>query len=327
MTTGIIWDQRYLAHDTGAYHPERPERLQAIGEMLQRSAVGQQVEYIEPRMATHDEVALIHSLDHIRKIEETKGLTIQLDPDTVASPKSYDVALLAVGGLLAAVDRVVGAGPRARPNQGIHGGMPLRNAFAFVRPPGHHAEVERAMGFCLFNNVAIAAEYARKQHGLERVFIIDYDVHHGNGTQWAFYERPDIFYCSIHRYPFYPGTGAAHEEGKGKGRGMTRNFPMSAGEGDVEYNTVFTKEILPLAKSYNPHLILLSAGYDAHERDPLGGMNVSAAGFARMTAGLLQVAEETCGGKLVAVLEGGYDLQGLADSVEACLKEMVKKSS
>lgn len=316
MTTGIIWDKRFLEHDTGAYHPERPARLQAIWDRLQTSPVGQEIQLIEPRLATQEEIALIHSLDHIRAIEKTKGHTIQLDPDTVASPQSYEAALLAVGGLLEAVDRV--AGERAQQ------AAPLQNAFGFVRPPGHHAEAERAMGFCLFNNVAIAAEYARKHHGLARIFIMDYDVHHGNGTQWAFYDRPDIFYCSIHRYPFYPGTGAEQEEGEGRGRGMTRNFPMSGGEGDLEYDSVFEKKILPLVKSYDPDLILLSAGYDAHERDPLGGMNVSAAGFARMTAGLLQVAQETCQGKLVAVLEGGYDLKGLADSVEASLGEMLK---
>jgi acetoin utilization deacetylase AcuC-like enzyme len=180
------------------------------------------------------------------------------------------------------------------------------------------------MGFCLFNNVAIAAEYARKHHGLERIAIMDYDVHHGNGTQWAFYDRPDIFYCSTHRYPFYPGTGAEQEEGQGKGRGYTRNIPMTAGEGDLEYDTVFEKVVLPTLKNFDPDLILLSAGYDAHESDPLGGMRVTAEGFARMTAGLLQVAETCCDGKLIAVLEGGYDLRGLADSVEASLQVMLK---
>jgi len=308
MSTGIIWDERYLLHDTGPAHPERPERLRAIDQMLQNSEIGKKVVKIEPRMATEEEVALIHSLDYVRTVAATSGETSQLDPDTVASPKSYEAALLAAGGLLQSVDAVVSE--------------EHDNAFAFVRPPGHHAERERAMGFCLFNNVAIAAEYARKHHGLERVFIMDYDVHHGNGTQWAFYDRPDIFYCSTHRYPFYPGTGALADEGKAKGKGYTRNFTFSGGQGDLEYDSCFEKEVLPLARDFNPDLILISAGYDAHERDPLGGMNVSAAGFGHMTKGLIEVADRVCGGRVVAVLEGGYDLKGLADSVEASLQAM-----
>jgi len=308
MSTGIIWDERYLEHDTGPTHPERADRLRAIKKMLDSAPVGKLVESIEPRLATTDEVALIHSLDHVRIIQETAGLTSQLDPDTVASPQSYQAALLAAGGLLQSLDAVY---------QGQ-----VTNAFALVRPPGHHAERERAMGFCLFNNVAIAAEYARKQLGAARVFIMDFDVHHGNGTQWAFYDRPDIFYCSTHRYPFYPGTGAEKDEGEGKGRGTTRNLIFSGAQGDLEYDTVFEKQVLPLARDFAPDLLLVSAGYDAHERDPLGGMNVSSAGFGRMMSGLVAVAEQVCEGRLVAVLEGGYDLQGLADSVEASLMAM-----
>lgn len=309
MTTGIIWDERYLQHETGPYHPERPERLIAIRKMLESSSVGEQLERLTPRLASQEEIALIHSLDYVRAIAEVQGETTQLDPDTVSSPDSYQAARLAAGGLLETVDQVISGS--------------INNAFSFVRPPGHHAERERAMGFCLFNNVAIAAEYARKHHGLERIFIMDYDVHHGNGTQWAFYDRPDIYYCSIHRYPFYPGTGAAEDEGKGKGRGYTLNIPMTGGQGDLEYDTAFAKTVLPVLRDFAPDLILLSAGYDAHERDPLGGMNVSAKGFGQMTADLLQVATETCEGRLIAVLEGGYDLHGLADSVEASLQAMV----
>lgn len=308
--TGIIWDERSLWHETGPYHPERPDRLRVIGEMLQTSPVGKEVKHLKPRLATPEEIALVHSLRYVRAIENTSGHTVQLDADTGVSPQSYQAACLAVGGLLVCVDAVMA--------------QELGNAFAFVRPPGHHAEAERAMGFCLFNNVAIAAEYARKHHGLERILIVDFDVHHGNGTQWAFYDRPDIFYCSTHRYPFYPGTGDEREEGEGKGRGYTRNFTFSGGEGDLEYDTVFEKEILPLARDYAPGLILVSAGYDAHAQDPLGGMNVSADGFGRMMSGLLAVANKVCQGRLIAVLEGGYDLQGLAKSVEACLQVMSK---
>jgi acetoin utilization deacetylase AcuC-like enzyme len=309
MATGIIWDQRYLEHITGDFHPERPERLDAIHKKLQEASFASQLQHLQPRLASEEEVSLVHSLDYVRQIEKTKGLSLSLDPDTHASPKSYETALLAVGGLLVSVDQVM---------QGA-----LANSFAFVRPPGHHAEKERAMGFCLFNNVAIAAEYARKHYGVERVFIMDFDVHHGNGTQWAFYDRPDIFYCSTHRYPFYPGTGSETETGEGKGRGYTRNIIFSGGEGDLEYDTVFEKEVLPLIKTYQPGLILVSAGYDAHSRDPLGGMNVSSAGFAHMMDGLLKVADEVSEGRLVSVLEGGYDLEGLSESVVFCLERMI----
>jgi len=309
MPTGIVWDKRYLLHETGEGHPERPDRLRVIQKMLETSPVGKQVTRIKPRLATSDEISLVHSLDYVRKIEKTAGLDSQLDPDTHASPESYDAARLAVGGLLCCVDNVIN--------------KQVDNAFAFVRPPGHHAEVERAMGFCLFNNVAIAAEDARKQHGLDRVLIIDFDVHHGNGTQWAFYDRPDIFYVSTHRYPFYPGTGAEIDEGEGKGKGYTRNVTFAGGEGDLEYDTAFEKKILPLMRDYAPNLILVSAGYDAHRCDPLGGMNVSSEGYGEMMKGILKVAATVCDGRVVAVLEGGYDLKGLSESVEASLVAMV----
>ncbi len=178
------------------------------------------------------------------------------------------------------------------------------------------------MGFCLFNNVAIAAEYALRKPGIKKVLIVDYDVHHGNGTQWAFYNRPDVFYISTHRYPFYPGTGARREEGEGKGKGFTLNCPFSGGQGDEEYLKAFDTEIIPVARDFNPDLVLLSAGYDAHRLDPLGGMNVTSAGFAEMTRKILEVAHQSCGGKLVAVLEGGYSLEGLQGSVEQCLVGM-----
>lgn len=310
MATGVVWDERYLLHETGSWHPESPARLRAIGQMLETSSVGKKVTRIEPRLATTDEIALIHSLDHIRRIEETAGLNVSLDPDTQASPQSYESSCLAVGGLLRCVDEVITDN--------------CDNAFAFVRPPGHHAESERAMGFCLFNNVAIAAEYARKHYELERIFIIDFDVHHGNGTQWAFYDRSDIFYCSTHRYPFYPGTGAETDDGTGKGKGYTRNITFSGGQGDDEYDGAFEKKILPLIRDYAPGLILVSAGYDAHSQDPLGGMNVSSAGYGHMMGGLIHVAADVCDGRLVAVLEGGYDLKGLAESVETSLNAMLK---
>ncbi len=307
--TAVIWDQRYLLHDTGAWHPERPERLLAIRKVLDDTPVGKKVSRLTPRLATVEEITLIHEFEYVKRIEQSAGHDIQLDPDTQASPKSWEAARLAVGGILDCVDTVIEG--RAA------------NAFAFVRPPGHHAERVRAMGFCLFNNVAIAAEYAVRQKNCRRVLIVDYDVHHGNGTQWAFYDRPDVFYISTHRYPFYPGTGSTREEGEGKGKGYTLNVTFSGGEGDEEYLRAFDQRIIPVCRGYRPDLVLVSAGYDAHRLDPLGGMNVTAEGFAGITRSILNVARQACGGKTVCVLEGGYSLEGLAESVEKCLEIMV----
>lgn len=308
--TAVIWDARYLNHDMGPWHPESPARLQAIRRVLTETTVGKNATLLEPRFATQEEISLVHDFEYVKKIEKTAGLEVRLDPDTSTSPGSWDAARLAVGGLLNAVDAVFDG--RAA------------NAFAFIRPPGHHAERARAMGFCLFNNVAIAAEYAIQTKNCRRVVIMDYDVHHGNGTQWSFYDRPDVFYISTHRYPFYPGTGSRREEGEGKGKGYTLNIPFPGGEGDEEYLLAFDREVLPAIRQYAPDLILVSAGYDAHRLDPLGGMNVTAAGFAQMTSGILQVAKQVCGGKTVFTLEGGYSLEGLAESVEKCLEVMVR---
>lgn len=308
MKTAVVWDERYLKHDMGPWHPERPERLTAIRGVLEKSDIKERTRLLEPRFATLEEIAMVHDFEYVKKIEKTAGRAVQLDPDTSTSEGTWDAARLAVGGLLNGVDAVYEG--RAR------------NAFAFVRPPGHHAERERAMGFCLFNNVAVAAEYALRQKNAPRVAIMDYDVHHGNGTQWSFYDRSDVLYISMHRYPFYPGTGARKEEGRGKGKGYTLNLPFDGGEGDHEYLLAFDNEILPALRSYDPDLLLVSAGYDAHRLDPLGGMNVTGSGFAQMTAALRKIAEEVCGGRMVLVLEGGYSLEGLSESVEACLKEM-----
>lgn len=304
--TAVLWDSRYLLHDMGIFHPESPKRLEAIGRVLDEQALQQKIERIVPREATVEEIALVHDFQYVKKIEQTSGHEVALDPDTTACPHSWEAARLAVGGLLQCVDDVYA---------GKHS-----NAFAFVRPPGHHAEKARAMGFCLFNHVAIAAEYALQHYGAKRILIMDYDVHHGNGTQWAFYDRNDVFYISTHRYPFYPGTGARKEEGVGAGKGHTLNVPFLGGEGDHEYLMRFDEEVIPAAMDYRPDLVLVSAGYDAHRLDPLGGMNVTADGFARMTESLLRVARECCQGRLVLTLEGGYSLEGLTESVRACLQ-------
>ena len=229
--------------------------------------------------------------------------------DTVISPGSYDAAMLAAGAATAAVDAVM-EGARA--------------AFALVRPPGHHARYNSAMGFCLFNNMAVAAQHAVKKYGLERVMIVDWDVHHGNGTQDYFYERDDVLFFSSHRYPFYPGTGAANETGRGKGEGYTVNVPLPAGTGDGRYKEVFDDVVAPLARRYRPQLILVSAGYDAHLADPLGGMAVSVAGFSEMARTVRSLADEIaeCEGRVAAVLEGGYNVEALAASVMATIGAM-----
>lgn len=308
MKTAVVYDPRYLLHETGWGHPERPERLVAVQKVL-KGPLAKKLLHLSPRLATSEEITLIHDSEYVAKIEKTAGLDVSLDADTQASPHSWEAAQLAVGGMLTAVDSVFEG--------------KADHAFAFVRPPGHHAERERAMGFCLFNNVAIAAEYAMRSKDCRRVLIIDYDVHHGNGTQWAFYDRSDVFYISTHRYPFYPGTGSEREDGRGMGKGYTLNIPFSGGEGDEEHLSVFEKKVIPVSRDYAPDLILLSAGFDSHRLDPLGGMNVTGAGFAGMTRQILDVAKKVCGGKVVCVLEGGYSLEGLTESVTSVLETMV----
>jgi acetoin utilization deacetylase AcuC-like enzyme len=303
VTTGVVLDERYMAHDTGPGHPERAERIAVLRDGL---AGRPGVVRVEPRLATGDEITLVHGEGHFERVANTRTLPrFAFDSDTPVSARSFDTACLAVGGVLALLDEVV-AGR-------------LRTGFAFVRPPGHHAERERAMGFCLFNNVAIGAAYLRARHGLERVLIVDWDVHHGNGTQHLFAGDPGVLYISTHRYPFYPGTGALDEIGRGDGAGFTVNIPFPGGVGDAEYHEAFRTVIEPIALQYEPQLVLISAGFDAHRRDPLGGMAVTEAGFAALARSLLDVAEQAAAGRCVAVLEGGYDLTATRDSAAAVL--------
>lgn len=309
---GRVYHPQYLKHDTGWGHPERPDRLRAIVKMLAESGLEKKMIEVNPRKATVDEIALVHDPDYIDSVARTSGQEAsKLDPDTVVSPESFDSSLLAAGGLLEAVDRVLGGD--------------MDHVFALVRPPGHHAERDHAMGFCIFNNIGVAAEYLVKHHGLKRVAIVDFDVHHGNATQHMFYDRPEIFFISTHRYPFYPGTGAAHEKGQGAGAGFTLNIPMEAGWGDAEYRQAFTKKVIPALREYKPQFILVSAGFDAHRRDPLGGMNVSEEGYEFMTKEIEKVAQDFCQGKAVYTLEGGYDLQGLSKSVQKVLEVLLKQ--
>ena len=301
--TGIIWDSRYLAHETGAGHPERPARLTAIKQVLDADS---SLIRMEPRLATRQEIARIHTPAHIHAVDKTRGIDHgYFDLDTPISAGSADAAYLAAGGVLKAIEEV--------------DARKVDNAFVFPRPPGHHAEADRAMGFCLFNNVAIGAQ-ALIDKGVKRVAVVDIDVHHGNGTQHSFYARDDVFYMSTHRFPFYPGTGARNEKGTGRGLGYTLNIPYDAMADDDDYKKGYQDEILPALLNYKPEFILVSAGFDAHIRDPLGGMKITKEGFKMVAQTLTAAAQKTCHGKIVFVLEGGYDLKGLQEGVEASLE-------
>ena len=267
---------------------------------------------LQPRPATHDELSRVHDERYLELIVGTAGRAVKLDPDTYTSPESHDVALLAAGAALTAIDRIVGhrgAGPP--PSRAPE----LTRAFAFVRPPGHHAERDRAMGFCLYNNAAVAAAHAL-QRGAARIAIVDYDVHHGNGTQSMFYDDPRVLYASTHQSPFYPGTGDATQVGRGKGRGFTLNVPLEAGCTDADYLAVWRALVTPVLEQFGPDVIIVSAGFDAHERDPLAGMRLTAEGYAALTAELCSVSHLVCGGRLVLVTEGGYDLSALTECLE-----------
>ena len=303
MKAGLVYDPIYLDHDTGD-HVENSRRLAEAISYLEETGIKEKLTCLPPRPALLEELEMIHTpeyISHVKSKAEKGGGW--LDPETVVSPKSYEAALYAVGGLLVAVEAVMKD--------------EVDNAFAIVRPPGHHAISDRAMGFCIFNNVAVAAKLALNKFSLNRVLIVDFDVHHGNGTQDAFYTDPKILYFSTHQYPFYPGTGWMDEIGSGEGKGATVNFPMAAGWGDEEYLRASEEVLVPLARRFQPQLILVSAGFDAHWADELAMMRVSIKGFAQMVMILKELAAELCQGRLVFTLEGGYNLQVIASSIKA----------
>ena len=304
--TALVYSEKYLQHRTHL-HPEKSERLTAIIERLQENHLWERLSLLPPRPASLQELMLVHEREYVRRVESAcrRGVR-RLDADTMISSRSYQAALLAAGGVLRALDALLSG--------------EIENAFCALRPPGHHAERNRAMGFCLFNNVAIAARYAQRKYALGRVLIIDWDAHHGNGTQNAFYGDDSVFYCSLHQYPHYPGSGAAHERGRGRGEGFTLNLPLRAGSGDEQYLRLFEERLLPAATAFEPELILLSAGFDAHRADPISGLAVSSAGFARLSSLVKELAASCCRGRLISVLEGGYDLRALAEAVEAHLQ-------
>ena len=308
--TGLVYHPDYLKHDPGPGHPERPERLTAIRDHLEKQALLKKLVLINPEPAALEWVERVHTSTHIHFVRDVAGRGGGLLDfgDTPVSRESYRAGLLAVGGVIGAIDAVLGG--------------KVHNVFCALRPPGHHAERDRAMGFCLFNNIAIGARYVQQHYGLKKVFIVDWDLHHGNGTQHIFYQDPTVFYFSLHQFPYYPGTGAASETGKGEGEGFTFNVPMLAGQGDEEYLGILRKDFRQLVEKFKPDFILISAGFDAHRDDPLGGINLSTNGFREITRIVKEAAGQLCQGRLVSTLEGGYNLTALAESVAAHVGEL-----
>jgi len=309
MKTGFVYDEDYLKHDYPD-HPEKKERLVSIINHVDKEGLFKELVSLSPRRAKVEEVSLNHDPNYIQEVHDfCKSGGGFLDPDTYATEDSYDVALKAVGGVLEGIDRLVSG--------------ELEAVFCAVRPPGHHAEYAKAMGFCLFNNVAVGAHYLRKKGSAERVFIIDFDAHHGNGTQRSFYQDDSVFYFSTHQYPFYPGTGGTQERGVGKGEGFTLNVPMPAGAGDDEFLPVYENGLPKVMREFKPDFILVSAGYDLHEDDPLAYLRVSTGGIGRIVRSIVKCSKEL-GAPILFTLEGGYNLRAIGESVVVTLEEILK---
>ena len=304
----IYTDEFMMRHDTGESHVERPSRLERLLFSLREDQIDG-VRMHSPRQATREELTRIHTPEYVQKIFGLEGRELDLDPDTRLSMSSVEAARLAAGAGICAVEDVING--------------ECSRAFAMVRPPGHHAEANRAMGFCIFNNIAIAAQHAIETLSVKRVLIVDWDVHHGNGTQHSFEARSDVLVFNTHQGSIFPGTGRADETGTGEGAGFTINVPLDAGCGDAEYLAVFERHLVPAADDFRPELVLISAGFDAHERDPLGGMNITDDGFGDMAHIVREIANRHSGGKLVAFLEGGYDLVGLTGGVRSTIKAIL----
>jgi len=303
MPVGLVWDERYLAH-AAPDHPESPARLTAIRTALRQAGLWDGLTRIPPRRATQAELLRVHSRRHVQDVARSAGAKdiVWFDGDTYACPASWDAALLAAGGAFAAADAVMKGGVSA--------------AFAAVRPPGHHATADRAMGFCLLNNVALAVRHVQAAHRIGRVLVVDWDVHHGNGTQDIFYHDKNVFYISTHQWPLYPGTGLREETGDGPGAGTTRNYPLKAGCGDGEFLAAID-DGLAAAGKFAPEFVFISAGFDAHRDDPLGGLALTESAYAEATRRIRRLAGRTAAGRIVSVLEGGYNLEALGRSVIA----------
>ncbi len=310
--TAYLFDEIYMEHDTGYGHPERPQRLAAIDNQLKKNSFYNDLVKKKKKKSDYKYIEAIHDRDYIERVEkEIAGGTKYLDSmDTGVCEKSFEIALYAVGGCLNMCDTIM----KDEADTG----------FCAARPPGHHAERRMAAGFCIFNNIAIAARYLQSEYGLKNIAILDWDVHHGNGTQHSFESDPSIYYISTHQYPHYPGTGGIHENGDGEGMGYTMNIPMRAGTENEEYMTAFKKTIIPEFDKFKPDIVLISAGFDAHERDPLSSINLSTDMFYEFTRMLMGVAEKHSNKKVISFLEGGYDLTALAEGVEAMMNAFVE---
>lgn len=307
--TGVVWDPVFLTHQTDDSHPEHPRRLAPLYERLADPALASRFITLPPLPATDDEILLAHSPTYLARVKATADYPLTaLSSDTLACAQSFHVAILAVGGLLTAIRQVVSGR--------------LGNALILARPPGHHAERTRAMGYCIFNNVAIGARMALTQLGIQRLLIVDWDLHHGNGTQHLFERDPSVFFFSSHQFPHYPGTGHITETGLGPGEGSSMNLPLGRGCGDAEFITLYRRLLIPAAEAFRPELILVSAGFDTHIDDPLGSMRMTPAGFAGLTRLVLDLAGRLCAGRVVFCLEGGYNAHALTDSVLAMLDEL-----
>jgi len=308
--TGLVYDPLYREHQPGAGHPESPERCNAVMRGIAESVPENVLVRLKPRAATEEEIALCHTHEYMKAVRRDveSGFRCLSTGDTDISERSLEAAFLAVGGVLTAVDAVV---------EGT-----VSNAFCVVRPPGHHATRDRGMGFCIFNNVAIAARHAQMKHGVDRILIADWDVHHGNGTQSIFYDDPSVFYFSTHQWPHYPGTGTVHEAGTGEGMGFTLNCPLPAGSGRHEILGAFTEKLVPAMGRFKPELVLISAGFDCRIHDPIGGFMLTDRDLSDLTGIVLDIADRHADGRLVSVLEGGYNLSGLASAAGAHVERM-----